>query len=71
MKKLTLEIAEKYATIITLTAIGNAPYEVSASAGAFDLSKTDKITIANDGKMIGTAKRCLRVILSLCTLTIQ
>ena len=55
MKKLTLEITEKYATIITLTVLGGTPYEMNASTGAFDLKKTDKITISNDGKMIGTA----------------
>lgn len=53
MKSITIEIDEKYASLLTFTVIGYNIGEVNVTTAAFDLLKTDKIIIDEKGKAIG------------------
>ena len=51
MKKVTIEIDERYGTILSVTAVGQTPYEVCVSTGVVSLRETDKIKFDENGKV--------------------
>lgn len=51
MKTITIEIDEKYAEILTITAIGRSGSVLNASTHACNLSKTSHIKIDENGKV--------------------
>ena len=51
MKTITIEIDEKYASVIALTVVGNESCAVNVATSAFDLNKINKITVDENGKM--------------------
>jgi hypothetical protein len=52
MKKVVIEINDKYSGALSLTAIGGGIYNINVATGSADLSKTDKIVIDEQGYMI-------------------
>ena len=52
MKKVVIEINDKYSGALTLTAIGGGLYNINIATGSADLSKTDKIVIDEQGYII-------------------
>ena len=51
MKNITIEIAEKYASVITISVAGHKAHELNVATSAFDLNKIDKITVDENGKI--------------------
>lgn len=52
MKKVVIEINDKYSGVLSVTAIGGGINNINVSTGSVDLSKTDKIVIDEQGYMI-------------------
>lgn len=50
MKRVVLEIDDKYADALTFTVIGCDGFDTYTTIAACDLSETDRIVVRNDGK---------------------
>ena len=50
MKKLIIEIDEKYGGVLSITAVGINHFETCVSTKAIDLSKCNFLAIGEDGK---------------------
>ena len=51
MKKITIEIDDKYNNILTFTVVGCTPYEVNASTFAMNIRQHNKAVVNCDGKV--------------------
>ena len=52
MKKVVIEIDEKYGNVLTATAVGTSAFTTWVTNGAIDLSKTNRVKIGADGKWL-------------------
>lgn len=52
MKKVTLEITDKYATVLTVTVVGCNGSSTDVSMHAVDITKYDHITLGEDGRWV-------------------
>lgn len=52
MKKVTIEIDDKYASVLTITAVGIHRNETDVTTGAVDISKNNKIIFDHNGRMV-------------------
>lgn len=50
MKKVVIEIDEKYGNVLTATAVGTSAFTTWVTNGAIDLSKTNHVMINADGE---------------------
>ena len=50
MKKLTIEIDEKYGGVLSITAVGSNGIETCVSTKVIDLSKCNILSIGEDGE---------------------
>lgn len=52
MKKITLEIDDKFASLLTVSTVGHNSHEVNVTTCAVDITKYNRITIGHDGKAV-------------------
>ena len=52
MKKVTIEIDDKFAALLTVTVIGQCPHEVNVSTVAANITQHNRITFGHDGKAV-------------------
>lgn len=50
MKKLIIEIDEKYGSVLSITAVGSSYLETCVATKVIDLSKCNFLSIGEDGK---------------------
>jgi hypothetical protein len=50
MKKVTVEVDEKFGRILTVTAIGSDGHDLHSTVTAIDLSKNNRIEIDSNGE---------------------
>ena len=51
MVKVTIEIDDKYAGVLSLTAIGSTVWQIMVTATAVDLSQYNRVSIDENGKI--------------------
>lgn len=51
--KVILEIDDKYAGVLSVTAVGCAVFQTVVATHAFDLSKCNHFILGKDGKFVG------------------
>ena len=56
MKKLTIEIDEKYGGVLSITAVGSNHFETCVSTKVIDLSKCNFLSIGEDGEWTAELK---------------
>ena len=50
MKKITIELDDRYGNILTFTAVGSSLCELNVTTCAVDITKHNRIVVGHDGK---------------------
>lgn len=52
MKKITIELDEQFASVLTISAIGNVKTQVNVTTCAVDIEKYNRIVVDDTGKVV-------------------